>query len=93
MKNIDVINSFFSKNPNETTNVKSNAYMLYSYDTCIAEWHGVQLLINTTKYSATTSRHQNMFQKELLKRARRGIIFEIITKNNVPRGTYRLSNI
>lgn len=29
---------------------------LFSYHTCIAEWHGGRVLINKTKYSRTTSK-------------------------------------
>lgn len=30
---------------------------LYSYDTCIAQWKGKTLIVNTTRYSCTTSKH------------------------------------
>lgn len=40
---------------------------LHSYNTVIAQWHNGKLYINTTKYSVTTSRHQN-YLKNLIER-------------------------
>lgn len=38
-------------------NLTSTGDKLFSYNTCIAQWKGDTLLINITKYSATTTKH------------------------------------
>lgn len=48
------------------TNVRG-IYRLYSYDTCICEIdpHRKKCVLNTTKYSRTTSRHQSLLYDAL----------------------------
>lgn len=59
MKNVDVISAFVDKKPAGTMNLTSTGRKLFSYHTCIAQWtdDGI-LIVNTTKYSATTSKHK-----------------------------------
>jgi hypothetical protein len=43
----------------------SRGNALYSYTTAIAAWKGPILIVNESKYSATTSRHQHALRLEL----------------------------
>lgn len=45
-----------------------NVYSIYSYSTCIAEWFydTGNVYFNDTKYSITTTRHQNRIHATLL---------------------------
>ena len=81
MKNIDVIRKFFrrAKASSSNGNLRSTGDRLFSYNTCIAEWSSYHiaydgetaticsyaLVVNTTKYSKSTSRIQNMLLSEL----------------------------
>ena len=59
---------------------------LYSYSTCIAERvSDDEIIVNTTKYSSSTSRHQYY-----LRDAMRGVIKETFTKVTVPRNAQHL---
>ena len=57
MKNIDVATLFLGKNDCRGSNLYSINGKLYSYDTVIAQWDGIDLIGNSTKYSCSTSRH------------------------------------
>jgi len=41
---------------------------LYNYDTVIAYWFNGIMLINGTKYSSTTSKHQNRLKRQSVKK-------------------------
>lgn len=41
---------------------------LYNYDTVIAYWFNGIMLINGTKYSSTTSKHQNRLKRQKVKK-------------------------
>lgn len=66
MKNKEVIKAFINNRPanSSTGNLSSTCGRLFSYTTCIAEFIDNVLLINRTKYSVTTSRHQYMLDRE-----------------------------
>lgn len=66
--------------------LQSDGMKLYSYLTCIAEWDKDALLINITKYSPTTSHHQNLLKRHC---DRLGIDYIEINKS-LPKGTYDL---
>ena len=67
MRNIDVVKHFLVKQPASTTHLVSTGDLLFSYNTCIAQWiTGKGLYINTTKYSRTTSTHTSMLKRNLL---------------------------
>lgn len=55
---------------------------LINYETTIAQRFGGRVVINVTKYSATTTKHQNVLRRELPKAE---------TVDGVPIGTYDLS--
>lgn len=59
LANKKVITEFLKKNFNlSASSVSSNEDKLFSYSTIIAQWFGDTLLVNTTKYSVTTSKAQ-----------------------------------
>lgn len=58
---------------------------LINYNTCIAERMGQEMLINITKYSPTTSKHQNRLLAEV---ELQGIPYTTI--EDVPVNTYSL---
>ena len=80
MKNKEVVEAFLSGDVATGSNLCSTGYKLFSYRTCIAEWHGGYLIVNTTRYSNTTSRHQSYFKH----------ISNIIRVDNVPINTQEL---
>lgn len=85
MRNIEVIKQFLNKSSgnSDSGNLISTGDRLFSYNTCIAEWlENNDLALNVTKYSSTTSRHQNLL--------RRKIIYSSIQLVNVPINTQRL---
>lgn len=59
MKNKEVVEAFLSGDVATGSNLCSTGYKLFSYRTCIAEWYDGYLLINITRYSNTTSKHQS----------------------------------
>lgn len=75
MKNIDVINAFLNNDDEtaymSTAHVSFRGNRLWSYNTVIAEKQKSAsgdwdiLLLNKTKYSVTTSKHQTYLRREL----------------------------
>lgn len=65
--NDEVIEAFFKGELAHSTTLTTDGSRLFSYNTCIAQFDSVQetLYVNTTKYSSTTSRHQNKVLKEI----------------------------
>lgn len=60
MKTRDLIAEFIDKSFGLcASNLHSVEGKLINYNTIIAQWFDDTLLINTTKYSVTTSKHQN----------------------------------
>lgn len=65
MKNSEVIDKFLNKDFNTHANsVSSENNKIFSYNTIIGQWFDNVLLINITKYSVTTSKHQNYLVSE-----------------------------
>lgn len=72
---------------NGSMSISTDGTKLLSYFTTIAERVGDTIIVNSTKYSVTTSRQQNLLRKELS-----GYNVKVTTKF-VPRGTQRLSEM
>lgn len=90
MKNIEVIKAFLMGCIASTEHVTTDGRRLWSYNTCIAEKSVVDgkvvLIINTTKYSNTTSHHQGLLNREV------PVTYNIIyTNNTVPKSTQHLT--
>lgn len=70
-------------------NLRYKDGILFSYNTAIAELmnDNITLIINKTKYSTTTSRHQNLLNKAL-----RFKNYHIVYVDNIDRGTQSLKN-
>lgn len=87
MKNIDVINAFLNNDDENaymsTAHVSFRGNRLWSYNTVIAEKQKSAtgdwdiLLINKTKYSVTTSKHQTYLNRALAAVASKYQIVEI----------------
>lgn len=56
MTNNEVVRNFWNHKVGKSLNMKSTGDKLFSYKTCVAEWRGQTLYVNTTKYSRTTSK-------------------------------------
>lgn len=87
LKNAEVIKLFVSGSPCHNgslliTNVRG-IYRLYSYATCICEIdpHRKTCVLNATKYSRTTSRHQRLLYDAL-----RGSGLSQTEISDIPRG-------
>lgn len=88
MKNKDVCYAFLNKEKCVGSNLTNDGNKLFSYYTCIAEWFNDTLLLNGTKYSVTTSKHQGILQRAF---NNCGLInIKIHTLYNVERGTQSL---
>lgn len=85
MKNSEVVEAFFNRETGQSENRISSGDKLFSYNTCIAQWVGSKLLINTTKYSRTTSK----LQGEISRKAGCQVGYLI----NVPRNTKDLNEL
>ena len=59
MTNQDVVIKFLNKQFCKGSNLYAEDNKLYSYQTCIAEWYKDKLLVNLTKYSKSTTKHQS----------------------------------
>ena len=81
MKNKEVISKFvnFAESA-ATANVRSTGDKLFNYYTCIAQRHEGKIIVNVTRYSATTSKIQNYLRRELSG-------YDVIEVTSVPRGT------
>ena len=87
MRNEDVIKSFIHKVEaiSYNGNLRSTGDRLFSYNTCIAEHlDNGDTAINITKYSNTTSRHQNMLKQKM---------YTTLQVINVPINTQQLYGI
>lgn len=67
MKNKDVIDAFLTgENHCKTGSMEFiPPDKLYSYSTCIAEYDDEELLVNMSKYSVTTTRHQSELIRQI----------------------------
>lgn len=84
MTNQEVISKFvnFAESA-ATANVRSTGDKLFNYYTCIAQRHEGKIIVNVTRYSATTSKMQNYLRHELSD-------YDVIEVASVPRGTCNL---
>ena len=90
MKNSEVAKAFVYNYVNnaKTTNVEFTSNKLYSYSTVIAQrLDDGRIILNETKYSVSTSRHQHYLRFYLSQNYNEN---EIIRVEGVPRGTYNL---
>lgn len=63
MKNKEVCKEFIRRRVASGSNLVSTGDKLFSYNTCIAQFNGHALILNETKYSVTTSKHQSYLRK------------------------------
>lgn len=65
MTNREVIDKFLVGEPGKALNLYSTGKKLFSYFTCIAQYTGDGLIVNKTKYSVTTTKHQNILLSQV----------------------------
>ena len=65
MKNKEVYKEFINRRAACGSNLVSTGDKLFSYNTCIAQWHPHGVIYNETKYSPTTSRHQSYLRNAI----------------------------
>lgn len=65
MKNKEVCKEFIHRRIASGSNLISTGDKLFSYNTCIAQWHPHGVIYNETKYSPTTSRHQSYLRNAI----------------------------
>ena len=84
MRNKEVISKFvnFAESA-ATANVRSTGDKLFNYYTCIAQRHEGKIIVNVTRYSATTSKIQCYLRRELSG-------YDVIKVTSVPIGTCNL---
>jgi len=82
--NNDVIKSFVEHKANESTTLKSTGDCLYSYNTCISEFHDDVFVVNMTPYSVTSTKHRNTLLK-LIKNK-----YTILYLYDIPKNIQRL---
>lgn len=63
MRNEDVVKGFRDGVQCHSEHLYSEHGKLYSYCTCIAQWHEGKVYLNCTKYSCTTSHHQTLVRR------------------------------
>lgn len=90
IKNKNVVERFIDKEIAQGSNLISSGNKLFSYRTCIAQWVGNTMIINLTKYSSTTSRHQTYLRAIVEYELNRGVIEKIIPKIDVEINTREL---
>lgn len=82
ISNEKVVECFIQHKYAQSRNLKSTGVKLYSFDTCIAQWYAKDgIIINKTKYSQTTSKHQYLLNY-LLKDVDNITIIEV---NDIPK--------
>lgn len=83
MKNKEVIDAFLKHRSANAGNLFSTGKELFSYRTIIAYWDkDLNVVVNATKYSTTTSHHLGILLSELAKK-----YVEIQAGDNVPMGS------
>lgn len=90
MKNIEVIKKFIARKvaKSSNNNLRTNGDRIVNYSTGLAEWtqDGKKVIVNTTKYSVTTSKIQTYIRYEL-----RVAGIDTIEVTGVPCGRYELT--
>lgn len=82
MTNAEVAIRFLHKEAGNSTTMKSDGEKLYSYNTCIAQYHNDKIVGNATKYSSTSSRHLSYVRNHV----------DVWTTEYVPINTHNLLN-
>lgn len=86
MKNQDVIKAFVNHSESaHTLNVRSTGDKLFNYSTCLAQRHEGKIILNVTRYSASTSKVQYYLKYELDG-------YQVTEVSGVPMGTYDLTH-
>lgn len=83
MRNRDVVKKFIDKEYASGSNLYSSGSKLFSYNTCIAQWYNNTIIINNTKYSSSTSRHQFYLRSLAVIALHRPDVDEIRSVNNI----------
>lgn len=67
MTNAQVLKAFLNKKSGKSLHLTSTGDKLYSYYTCMAQWHSETgfIIINETKYSQTTSKQINPLKRQV----------------------------
>lgn len=65
MRNLDVVKNFVNGLPGKTRNLKSDGSTLYSYNTAIATHFPIGVVVNTSKYSVSTTKVQSALRAAL----------------------------
>jgi hypothetical protein len=66
MRNKDVVKAFIQRKAAKVQNLESTGDKLISYNTVIAQWtYDGELYINSSYYSATTSRHLGYLKRAI----------------------------
>jgi len=68
VSNIELINIFISGKTAHNGSMSTDGTKLFSYATCIAQKTSEGILLNSCKYSTTTSKQQNYTRRELERR-------------------------
>ena len=94
MTNFDVCVCFVNGTKNGahslSMSISGNGDRLYSYGTVIAQkLQNGAIILNDTKYSVTTSKHQNEIRHAINMYAKTLKVYH--TDKNVPRGTYDIT--
>lgn len=85
MTNKEVCNNFIHRITCSNKSLNSLDNKLFSYNTCIAQRiNNESIILNTTKYSITTSKHQTILKN---------ILNEYLKEDNVINTLYLVNNI
>lgn len=84
MRNQDVVRKFMEREPASGSNLYSSGDRLFSYNTCIGEWRDNTILVNYTKYSRSTSKHQFYLRTQAVTAYDIARVNEIIPMYNIP---------
>ncbi len=84
-RNSEVVRQFLVRGPGEGHNLVSDGQRLISYSIVIAQWIENQLIVNDSRYSKTTTKHQ-----DILRRIQQQPMIRLVV--GVPAGTYDLTN-
>lgn len=68
MTNQTVVQQFIKGQPGKCLSMQTDGRKLFSYNTIIAQREGNIWVVNTTKYSRTTSKHQGLLYRALDKK-------------------------
>lgn len=64
MKNLEVVEHFLDRKPAQSGHLTSTGKKLISYWTKVAEWSQGKIMVTSTYYSKTTSRHINLMKRK-----------------------------